>query len=123
MVINLANVEDIIFYDKNLQKHLPEMSSIFQQWVLGKQIPQLRSLCQKAILEFFEKITDRQISVLANYLNEEEVILEKFNSHIVRNCSTSFSDDVEKYLNLIDENFIDFAISRDKNSLYISLWK
>ena len=117
--INLANVEELVFLDKVLQRKLPELYHEFQQWNLGQQVPSLRSLGKKAVMDALNKLS-KYLPVLAGHFGDE-VEVSSLDYHVVRTVSTPLDcaeDELCKY-----EGFPNFSVDADGEQLYILFWR
>ena len=121
--INIQNVEELIFYDQKLQKLLPEFSSLFGQWKLAKQYPDLRSLGKRSIIDFLNKVTEEQTKIIEKHLGAR-VKFARIDSRIIRNYKFELKDFEESLdgLNEID-GFSNFFVSRNESQIYISFWR
>lgn len=121
MVINLQNVEELIFFDKRVRKLLPELSNYFSQWELANYSPGLRTLGRRTLMEFLNALDDSHIQILSDYF-KEPVTLMKLDHHIVQNDVYSI-DDLEDGVNSIDIWVGNLAVYRDAEHCYISRWR
>ena len=83
ITLNLQNVEELVFFNKAVQRALPEFSNTFSTWALGKRVPSLRFLCQKAIFEFFNELTDEHTEKLSAILKDNIKIVTT-DPHLVK---------------------------------------
>lgn len=123
LILNFSNVEDLIFYDKDLQELLPvDMFSIFEQWRLSKRIPYLKSIGKEAILDFLNLIEENEIKILEFYF-KEKIIVEKINYKIVKNVEINLKEEkiCEKICDIQEFNY--FNTYRDENFLYLTFWR
>lgn len=119
MIINLQNIEEIIFFDKKIQSLFPEFRHLFDQWQLGKRVSEMSNLGQRSIIELLNSLEEKQILKLREYFGDI-IIIDKINHKIVE-----FYD-----FNLEDENVLckytgyrDFCLHRDKDTVNVSLWR
>ena len=64
IVINLQNVEQLIFFNKETYKLFPDSKVYFDQWMLAQRIPSLRSLVKRSVIDFLNSVTDEVIEIL-----------------------------------------------------------
>ena len=121
--MNFSNVEELIFYDQQIQKVLPShMFSIFEQWRLGQRLPFLKQLGRQAILDFLNGLTDEDIGLLESYFGEK-IIVERLNYNIVQNLVIPLNE-TSLCKALCDlAGFGYFSTWRDADFLYISFWR
>lgn len=121
--LNFSNVEDLVFYDLEVQKMLdPELFSTFEQWRLSKRIPYLKDIGKQAILDFLNNITEDDILVLENYF-QKKIYVEKFNYKIIKNIKVSLENfNICNALCEID-SFSYYTTYRDDENIYITFWR
>ena len=117
MILNLLNTEKIIFLDYKLRKLLPDFQNIFFSWGIAQQLPELKPLAQKIIIDFLNQLEEKHIKTISDYLNEE-VILEQINPNIIDNFQTSIYN-IEDYLSSPEA----VIACRDGDQVYISSWR
>ena len=123
IVLNFANVEELIFHDRPLQKLLPaDFFSLFEQWRLGIQFPALKQLGKHAVLDFINQLNEDHIEVLESYF-QEKIVLERLNYNVVNHIKVPIGEfEACKALCEVVE-FGYFSTWRDKDSLYITFWR
>ena len=120
MILNLENVEEFVFHDKELQALLPEFGHLFSQWMLAKRVPALRSLGLRSLLDFLNSVTDEHIKVMEAHFREG-LVIDRMDYHIVKHYDFSL-EEAENKLNTMD-GFPNVSSYRDGNRLYISFWR
>jgi len=120
MILNLNNIEDVILYDKKLQKLLPEFRDLFGQWHLAQMSSGLRTMGKKAILDLLNSLEEEHIKIIEKHLNTR-VTLNKIEYNVVKNLEFPISG-AEDELNKI-KGFDNFSISRKGNQLYVCFWR
>lgn len=123
IILNFANVEELIFHDRSLQNLLPaEFFSLFEQWRLGIQFPALKQLGKHAILDFLNQLNEDHVEILESYF-QEKIILERLNYSVVKNIVVPL-EEMEACRALCEiSEFSYFSTWRDKDSLYITFWR
>lgn len=119
--INLNNIEELIFFDKNIQKQLPEFSHLFHQYRLAKMTPVLKTLGQKSVVDLLNGLKPEHMEIIRNYFNEE-VTLTNIDYHIVKNIESS-CDELEINLQEIEWLNPQFCIDSNGNQVYLSVWR
>lgn len=121
IIITYQNVEELVFYDKELHKRLPEFKKHWQGWALTKQQGHLKFICQRIMLDFLNEIEDKHIQVLSEYF-KTEVIVKKIDTNVIHNYICNI-DEAEDFLNSLSVLKYGFVVYRDENQLYISTWR
>ena len=122
--LNFQNAENLIFMDQDAQAVLPPyMAVYFEQWKLSKRVPMLSNMGRQAILDLINGLEDEHIAALEEYFGET-VFVEKLNYHLAQNIKIPL-DDAEKICIAMCkiENRTYYSTWRDKDYLYISLWR
>jgi len=121
--LNLQTVENLIFENKDVQKLLPaHMSNYFEQWRMAKQIPVLRQMGKKAMIDFLAQLDDEHVLLLENYFNDR-IFVERLNYRSVENYKIPLTEkDICEELCQIN-SFPYFSLWRDNEHLYISFWR
>ena len=119
MEINLQNVEEIIFYDKNVQELLPEFRVQFDQWMFSNRIPGLRQHGQKAILEVLNGLTLDHLKRLETHFGES-VLMERLNHKLVDhyNCNKDSADRLCEFV-----GYQEFCLYRNQDELCMTFWR
>jgi len=120
MNLNLSNVEKLVFYDPRIQRLIPHHQKFFNQWKLAQMTSALRPLGKRAVLDFLNALTSDDIKILETHF-KGEITLTKVNYSLVSN-HICLLDDAEGVLSEV-EGFVDFAVYRDRDHLYISHWR
>jgi hypothetical protein len=114
IILSYKNITNLIFYDKKVQQILPELSQIFQKWIIGTRTG-LNSVAKDASLEFLDNLSQNQIEKLANYWGSP-VIVQKTDSNIVKNYKFLLDD-----INIVGQWNV--CLARKDNQIYLSLWR
>ncbi len=117
--INLGNVEELLFWDRNVQALLPELTHEFQQWTLGQQVPSLRHLGKKAVIDALNKI-GKHLEVLEQYFGSA-INVEILDYGVVKDVVVGVEDAESELCKL--EGFPHLAISRIGGRIYVSTWR
>lgn len=118
LLINLQNIEELLFYNTEIKGMLPELSHIFDQWLISQRIPAMRSLKIQALLDLMNGLTEENIQLLSEYFGET-VSIDKLDYKLTHHLSLPLDGQTKKLINLSGN----FAVSRDCNQIYISFWK
>jgi hypothetical protein len=118
--LDLNNVEDIVFKNKNLRIQFPHFKYLFDSYDLGMVSISLKSLAMRCLNEFIKKCTDEDIKKLEEFLNDE-VEISKLNVDPVLFFDGE-KDNLEFELPE-DYNCVDICIYRKKDNIKGLLWK
>ena len=117
--LNLTNVEELVFYDRNIQAKLPDFSNLFNVWTFSLRAG-FGPIGKKAVMDFLNGLKENHLEILEKYFNDT-ITVERSDYHIVRNQQVAL-DNAEVGLNLI-QGFPNISIHRDENHLYLSYWR
>ena len=119
MEINLRNIEEIIFFDKQIQALLPEFRQQFDQWQLAYRIPGLKAHGQKSVFEVLNTLEERHLKILESYFNEP-VLMQRLNHKLVDhyNCKIEDADRLCEFT-----EYRDFCLHRNNDQLSITFWR
>ena len=118
--INLQNIEALLFKNPKIKPLLPDLTNIFDQWLLSYRIPTLYPMRKQAMIDLLNSLDGTHIEKLARLFGDM-IFVEKLDYHIVKNLSFSICDSIEE-LNEY-ESYNNIAISRNADKLYMSLWR
>jgi hypothetical protein len=120
MEINIQNIEKIIFYDKKIWEHIPELKNFYNQWCLSQKALGMRDIGKRAVINFMEQLNDNHISKLEKYFGET-ILIDKIDHNILI-CMSLDKSAIEQTLCKYD-NYKDFFITRNKNQVSICFWR
>jgi hypothetical protein len=117
--INLNNVEELIFFEKDLAAELPDFRKYYDQWRLARTNPSLKAVGKKAIVEFLLNITENQKSKIEEKFGEKVYIDSPLTS--VR----SYKCDIDMLENLLNQtNPYGYPrLYRKGKEVYITVWR
>ncbi len=122
MWIHNKNIEELIFKDKKLMKQLSHLKNLADQWLMGQQVPALRFLSQKSVLEMLESLSSHDnIAILEEYF-QDEVSLRTIDFHIARNNKIPLTE-LQSALNVMEGFHDNFCLWRDSDYAYLSFWR
>jgi len=121
ITLNFTNVEELIFEDRKAQSVLPgHFFSIFEQWRLAQQLPQLREVGKHAILDFINGLDDTHLELLEAYF-DERVTIERLNYSVAKNIKVPLGEACDALCRV--DGFNQLGMWRDDEFLYISFWR
>lgn len=119
MKINFKNIENIIFYDTELQKKLPEFRHLFDQWRLSHVIPGMKQSGQRSVLELLNTLSSDSIKILEEHF-QEDVIIDKLNYKLVENYESCI-ENCEEICQFTE--FVEIAATRNKENVKLTFWR
>jgi len=69
--INLNNVEELIFHNRDFADKIPDFRGYYDQWRLGRMTAALKSVGQKSLVDFLNNITEQQTLKIEELLGEK----------------------------------------------------
>lgn len=118
--LDLNNVEDIVFKNKELRLKFPHFKYLFDSYDLGMLSISLKSLAMRCLNDFIKKCTSDDVKKLEDFL-KEKIEISKLNVDPVVLFKGTL-EDLE--FNLPEDyNCIDVCLYRNKNEIKGVLWK
>jgi hypothetical protein len=119
MVINLQNIETILFKNPEVKMILSDLRYIFDQWLLSYRSPALTRMRKQALIDLLNTLDGIHIEKLAK-LFKSVVFIEKVQHNLVKNLELPIMDTAESVL--ADCNgYKNISISRNADKLSITL--
>lgn len=118
MILNIVNVEELVFYDDKIWKNMPELTHLRDQWRISKLSPTLRLTGRRAMAEFLTAARGKYEAVLSNRFGTE-VTIDKIDSRVVKNMEFNSS---EECINP-DGEYSGFAVHREGDRVFMTLWR
>lgn len=119
LILNISNVEKIIFYDNDIHKLFPEYNQMFRLWKFGITFG-IKSLSQQSLFDFLNSINSTQIEILTNHF-KTDVKIDNIDYHIVKDFKIPIAD-VECAICELS-GYRNFITYRDDNYLHICFWR
>ncbi len=117
LIINIKNVEKLIFYNKNLCQQLVDLNKFFQKWKFcikhGQGVKQV-------LLDFLTVLSNEHIKILENHF-QDQIQVDNPDYHIVKSFKFLISRAEMDLCGVI--GYDNFIITRDEHHLYISFWR
>lgn len=120
MRINIQNVEDLVFHDKEAWKSMPDLVHLRDQWRLSKMSPMLRAMGRKAILDFLKSAKGRHEQALSVRFGEG-VTIDKLDAGLVRNIKFPVGEEFPEIP--VSEPFSGFSVHRDADTVSVTFWR
>ena len=117
MLINLQNIETILFKNSEVKLLLSDLRHIFDQWLLSYRSPALTRMRKQSLIDLLNNLDGNHVEKLAK-LFKTVVFIEKVQHNLVKNLDLPIMDTIE----LTDCNgYKNMAISRNADKLFITL--
>ena len=120
MRINIQNVEEMVFMDKDAWRKMPELIYLRDQWRMSRMSPILRSLGRRSVLDFLAKAKNHHEHALSSHFGED-VTIDKIERHLVKNME--FTTECELVDFDLEEHYTAFSTHRDKDKIYVTFWR
>jgi hypothetical protein len=120
MKINIQNVEELIFQNKEIWKKMPEMSHLRDQWRMSKMSPVLRALGRKSLLDFLRSAKGAHEDILSEYF-KTTVTIDKIERSIVKNIELDVQEEDPSFE--FEDIYTSFSTYRNKDKIYITFWR
>lgn len=120
LIINLRNVEKIIFRNSALKKLLPGFQEFFKQWTTAQINPHMRMMGKQAVIDLLATINEKHLKVISEFL-KMSVDVDKLSNRAIVKFDTTI-DKLEDKLNELQE-FGHYFIYREGEQVYISSWR
>jgi hypothetical protein len=120
MNINIQNVEDVIFYDPEVWRKLPDLAHLRDQWRMSKISPVLRAMGKKALLDFLKISKNTHEKALSLHFGQS-VTIDRIDRNLVKNLEISISE--EDFMMESDESYTGLSAYRKEDKLYITFWR
>lgn len=119
-ILNLKNIEDIVFKDNQLKSKLSKHSGIFNNWHLAYSHPSLRYIRSESACALLKSLDTNDLDIIKNHTGLD-IELDTNIYKTVLNIDSNL-DFLEFYLPL-DFNYVDLCLYRKKNEVNVTLWK
>jgi hypothetical protein len=120
MILNLQNVEDLVFFDKKVWGVIPEFRPLFEQWALSKRAPGLQNLGKRSLIDFLNSLEKSHLDKLEEYFGDI-IVLDKIDYHTVKNYNGKM-DEIRSELCQFG-GFFDFSAYRKGDQISLTFWK
>ena len=110
---------DVVFYDDEVWKYVPELAHLRDQWRLSMLSPALRITGRRALSEFLSAAKDRHEGALSRRFGRG-VTIDSIDSRVVRNLEFKASGETEELE--IEGGHSGFALHREEDRVFMTLW-
>jgi len=120
MILNLQNLEELVFFDKKIWSLFPEFRYLFEQWGLSKRVPGMQNLGKRSLIDFLNSLEKEHLDKLEEYF-QDIILLDKIDYHTIQN----YNGDVENIQSDLCkfEGFFDFVAYRKGKQLNLTFLK
>jgi hypothetical protein len=120
MHINIQNVEELIFHDKEIWRKMPELVHLRDQWRISKMTPMLRAMGRKSVIDFLKSAKGIHEEILSGHFGTP-VTIDKIERHLVLNTEFSVNDEDVDFK--LQDNFTAFSSHRKEDKVYVTFWR
>jgi hypothetical protein len=120
MHVNIQNVEELIFQNKEIWRKMPELVYLRDQWRMSRTTPVLRAMGRKSILDFLRKAKGIHEQVISDHFGKT-VTIDKIERHLVLNTEFSVDDDNVDFE--LDDHYTAFSTYRKEGKVYVTFWR
>jgi len=120
IILDFQSVQDIVFANSKLRLKLDRHKPLFDSWLLSVQVPAMRQLGKRSVIQFLDQINEEEINCIREFF-KDDVVIKKLDANIISKIKSNL-DELELDLNNCN-NFVGFAISRKKEKVSVCLWK
>lgn len=118
--LNLNNVEELVFFEKEFADFIPDFRQYYDQWRLSRMTPALRPIGNKSLIDFLCNITELQKEKIEEKFGEK-IIIDAPNTKIIKFFETN-CDSLEELLNKINVHGY-HRFYRKGNKIFITIWR
>lgn len=120
MILNIANVEELVFYNEDVWRRLPELARYRDQWRISLLSPALRLTGKRAMSEFLSAARGAHERSLSEIFGTS-VTIDTIDSRVVRNLEFHAKDEFPEADST--ENNSGFALYREGDRVFATLWR
>ena len=120
MRLNIQNVEDLVFHDKEARRLMPDLVHLRDQWRVSKMAPSLRAMGRKALLDFLREAKGRHEDALSERFGAR-VTIDRLEGHLVKNLEFSVDDEFPDLDPEMD--YAGFSSFRRGDKVFITFWR
>lgn len=119
LIIDITNVEDIVFWDEGLWTKMPEIRHIRDQWSFSKISPELAPTGKSAMIDFLS-LSDHRYELLLSEHFGKRVTIDKMDRRSVVNLE--FDTHSCPDLNSMSP-YSGFGCFRKGNTVKVTFWR
>ena len=120
MEINIQNVEELIFQNKEIWRKMPDLIHLRDQWRISRMTPMLRAMGKKCILDFLRMAKNQHEDIISEHFGTH-VTIDKIERHLVHNTDFLVEDDNVDFE--LHDNFTAFSTFRKEGKVRITFWR
>jgi len=117
--INLKNIEELIFNNKEVRFLLNDFSYIFDQWFLSQRVSFLRTMRLQSLIDLINALNEQHLEKLKEYFGDT-IIIDRIDYNITKHVTFNLNSDIASKLS---NDITNFTISRNKDHLYLTSWR
>lgn len=120
MRLNIQNVEELIFHNKDIWKKMPELVYLRDQWRMSQMTPILRAMGRKSVLDFLKKAKGVHEDIISEHFGTL-VTIEKIERNLVTNLEFSVNDENVDFE--LEDEYTAFSSYRNGEKVYVTFWR
>lgn len=120
MHINIQNIEELIFHDKEIWRKMPDMVHLRDQWRMSRISPVLRAMGRKSVLDFLGKVKASHEDIISEHFGTR-VTIDRIERHLVRNDEFLVEDDHVDFK--LHDFYTGFSTYRKEGRVYVTFWR
>jgi len=120
MILNITNVESLVFYDDEVWNHVPDLRHFRDQWRISKLSPSLRLTGRRALSGFLDAARGCHEQALAKRFGTN-VTIDTIDSRVVVNLEFLSEDEFPRID--YEGEYSGFTTHRDADRVYLTLWR
>lgn len=118
LLINLHNIEEIVFRNKALHQKLPVIKPYIDRWLVSKQRPELRVAGKDAVLKLLSLLS-HHIEALEEFFGNK-VVVDKINVRKSNHFKCNL-DELDAEMNALPKN-VHLCIHREGDYIHCTYW-
>lgn len=119
MRINIQNVEDLIFHDKDVWRSIPDLIHLRDQWRVSKMAPMLRAMGRKALIDFLNTAKGRHEKALSEIFGTH-VTIDSLDGRLVKNVEFNVGDDMPE---IPGDTYSGCSSFRRGEKVFVTFWR
>jgi len=120
MHINIQNVEELIFHNKEIWRKMPDLIHLRDQWRMSRISPVLRAMGRKCILDFLRSAKGVHEDIISEHFGTH-VTIDRIDRHLVHSTEFGVEDDHVDFD--LQDDYTAFSTFRKEGKVYVTFWR